>query len=338
MFTATQKPKRRYVASGALLAAALAAGLTAGAVPSETAAAQPITAAAAAAVAAVAAQAQSSWPVVKSGQRGVDVATVQLLLTAQGQPTGADGVFGPATAAQVKAFQRAKGLTADGVVGPKTWAKLIVTVKTGSRGPAVTALQKQLTDNGHPATADGAFGPATGSQVKAFQKARGLTADGIVGPDTWARLVNGGGGNGGGNPGGGKLSDADAYARLRAADIYRSSTGSCTDRNRKNCTSLQDIRVGTVNGVIDLKKKSGCGVVITGGTEVGHSSGPYSHWNGYKVDVRRTPCVTNYIQSHSARHYQRGDGAWVWRVTSGGRVVIDYADERWANHWDITYY
>ncbi|WP_371660802.1 peptidoglycan-binding protein [Streptomyces sp. NBC_00280] len=333
MFTATQKPKRRYAASGALLAAVLAAGFTAGAVPSETAAAQPITAAAT-----VAAQAQSSWPVVKSGQRGVDVATVQLLLTAQGHTTSADGVFGPGTAAQVKALQRAKGLTADGVVGPKTWAKLIVTVKTGSKGPAVKALQKQLTDNGHAATADGVFGPATTAQVKAFQKAKGLTADGIVGPNTWARLVNGGGGNSGGNPGGGKLSDADAYARLRAAGIDRSSTGSCTDRNRKNCTSLQDIRVGTVNGVIDLKKKSGCGVVITGGTEVGHSAGTYSHWNGYKVDVRRTPCVTNYIQSHSARHHQRGDGAWVWRVTSGGRTVIDYADERWANHWDITYY
>ncbi|WP_371660801.1 peptidoglycan-binding protein [Streptomyces sp. NBC_00280] len=200
MRTEFQNPKLRYVASAALASAVLTAGLTARAVPpSETAAAQPITAAA------VAAQAQSSWPVVKSGQRGVDVTTVQLLLTAQGHTTAADGVFGPGTAAQVKALQRAKGLTADGVVGPKTWAKLIVTVKTGSKGPAVKALQKQLTDNGHAATADGVFGPATTAQVKAFQKAKGLTADGIVGPNTWARLVNGGGGNSGGNPGGGAV-------------------------------------------------------------------------------------------------------------------------------------
>ncbi|GAA2610874.1 hypothetical protein GCM10010424_74320 [Streptomyces lienomycini] len=26
------------------------------------------------------------------------------------------------------------------------------------------------------------------------------------------------------------------------------------------------------------------------------------------------------------------------RVTSGGKTVVDYADERWANHWDMRYY
>ncbi|MFC7830746.1 hypothetical protein [Streptomyces sp. NPDC057375] len=77
---------------------------------------------------------------------------------------------------------------------------------------------------------------------------------------------------------------------------------------------------------------------MTGGTETGHAGGTYSHWNGYKVDISRTSCVTNYIQGHAKKHHKRRDGAWVWRVTSGGKTVVDYADERWANHWDITYY
>ncbi|AWW41669.1 MULTISPECIES: peptidoglycan-binding domain-containing protein [Streptomyces] len=38
---------------------------------------------------------------------------------------------------------------------------------------------------------DGAFGPLTTKATKAFQTSRGLTADGIIGPNTWTRLRNG---------------------------------------------------------------------------------------------------------------------------------------------------
>ncbi|MET8771410.1 peptidoglycan-binding protein [Streptomyces sp. NPDC004658] len=329
MLTTTRKP-RRSLAASVFLASALAAGLTATDVTTAAATASPGTVRTGS-TAGVAVQA--SWPTVKSGQRGVDVATVQLLLTARGYTLTADGVFGSGTAAKVKAFQRAKHLTADGIVGPNTWTKLVMTVKSGSKGPSVKAVQRQLTDNGYAVTADGVFGSGTAAKVKAFQKAKHLTANGIVDVNTWAALVRGGGAGGGG-----KLSDAQAAARLRAAGITRSSSGNCTNRYNKNCTSLQDIRVRTVDGVIALKKKSRCRIVITGGTEVGHAGGTYSHWNGYKVDVARTSCVTNYIHAHSSKHHKRGDGAWVWRVTSGGKTVIDYADEYWANHWDITYY
>ncbi|MGW3463749.1 peptidoglycan-binding domain-containing protein, partial [Streptomyces olivaceoviridis] len=154
-------------------------------------------------------------------------------------------------------------------------------------------------------TADGIFGSGTAAKVKSFQRAKHLTADGIVDVQTWAALVRGGGGGGGG----GKLSDAQAAARLRAAGITRSSSGNCTNRHNKNCTSLQDIRARTVDGVIALKRKSGCRIVITGGTEVGHAGGTYSHWNGYKVDVARTSCVTNYVHAHSRRAEAVAPGA-----------------------------
>ncbi|ARP71573.1 hypothetical protein LK07_19470 [Streptomyces pluripotens] len=36
---------------------------------------------------------------------------------------------------------------------------------------------------------DGLFGPKTDSYVRRFQKANGLQVDGIVGPQTWQRLV-----------------------------------------------------------------------------------------------------------------------------------------------------
>lgn len=57
------------------------------------------------------------------------------------------------------------------------------TIKKGSRGTDVTALQKKL-----GIAADGIFGADTERAVRAWQMRHGLTPDGIVGPSTWASL------------------------------------------------------------------------------------------------------------------------------------------------------
>ncbi|MFP2907861.1 peptidoglycan-binding domain-containing protein [Pyxidicoccus sp. 3LFB2] len=63
------------------------------------------------------------------------------------------------------------------------------TLQQGSTGSAVVELQTLLARAGFsPGAADGNFGAMTRTAVMNFQRARGLSADGIVGPATWAAL------------------------------------------------------------------------------------------------------------------------------------------------------
>jgi metacaspase-1 len=64
------------------------------------------------------------------------------------------------------------------------------TLRWGSSGPAVQRLQEALTARGHYRGAiDGRFGAQTHNAVLSFQRASGLTMDGVVGPRTWSALV-----------------------------------------------------------------------------------------------------------------------------------------------------
>jgi hypothetical protein len=129
-----------------------------------------------------------------------------------------------------------------------------------------------------------------------------------------------------------KLTDAQAASQLSAVGITRVSTGGCTTRSISTCTSYEQINQETVSGIKTFRSISGCAITITGGTEVGHASGTYSHYNGYKVDVSPTTCVSSYITSHYSYSGVRGDGATLYTAPSGNV----YARE--SNHWDITYY
>lgn len=71
-------------------------------------------------------------------------------------------------------------------------------VRMGDRGPVVEFLQTCLDRDGHRLTRkgtpaagiDGVFGKMTDRAVRQFQRDEDLTRDGIVGPATWAALLD----------------------------------------------------------------------------------------------------------------------------------------------------
>lgn len=164
-------------------------------------------------------QSAGTWPgvVLRRGSTGREVEQVQFWLSSLAQfdsaiPTvSVDGNFGAATERAVIAFQKSEGLTQDGVVGQATWDALYAAwvnaqsdaggtaypgtaLRTGSKGNDVRLVQfwlRMAAENYSglsTVTVDGNFGSGTASAVRAFQNLFGLTADGVVGAATWAKL------------------------------------------------------------------------------------------------------------------------------------------------------
>ena len=68
------------------------------------------------------------------------------------------------------------------------------TIRKGSQGLSVAYCQNLLNSRlsaERPLWVDGIFGPKTDKKVRQFQRNKGLTADGIVGPLTWSALEAG---------------------------------------------------------------------------------------------------------------------------------------------------
>lgn len=151
--------------------------------------------------------------VTPSGSTSVaigDVADVQRALNALGftPKLSEDGKFGPATSANIKAFQRKNGLSVDGNAGPATKAGLsnaianlmvggptapiaaaaVKAVAAGTKSIIVSAKDVQhglnLLGAKPPLVEDGKPGPKTVAAIKSFQLTHGLTVDGVAGANT----------------------------------------------------------------------------------------------------------------------------------------------------------
>ena len=164
--------------------------------------------------------------VLSQGARGEAVVELQFLLNFIGTFYNdlpyvvQDNVFRDTTRLAVIEFQTRFGLTPDGVVGPLTWARLYdvyrairntvplpppasdippfpgVPLQVGTRSDDVRLMQTYLNTiaRANPSieilVVDGIFGPRTQAAVREFQRIFGLTQDGIIGQNTWYRIVD----------------------------------------------------------------------------------------------------------------------------------------------------
>ena len=156
----------------------------------------------------------SAGTTLRYDMRGDAVLKLQQDLNKLGYYSGTiSGHFGSKTEAAVMSFQRANGLSADGIAGSKTLAKIATALgssssssssnssssnsssssssllKQGTKSEAVRTLQQNLKTLGYyTGSVTGNFGPLTKEAVYSFQKANGLSADGIAGEKTLAAV------------------------------------------------------------------------------------------------------------------------------------------------------
>jgi N-acetylmuramoyl-L-alanine amidase len=100
-----------------------------------------------------------------------------------------DGIIGGCTREAVKRFQNVCGLAVDGIAGCQTWGAIDdilirPILKVGSIGTVVRYLQYRV-----GAEYDGIFGWETNRCVAVWQGQNGCTQDGIVGPQTWKKMI-----------------------------------------------------------------------------------------------------------------------------------------------------
>ena len=135
-----------------------------------------------------------SWPTYSRGDQAEAVYSIQYLLEQAGHNLNYhDGIYGSEVENNVAQFQSARGLAADGVVGPNTWEELYVTVWDANNDPywATYGAQHHLRyGQGYSIAVDGYYGPETENATEDFQTDAGITADGVIGRNTWRALMD----------------------------------------------------------------------------------------------------------------------------------------------------
>jgi murein DD-endopeptidase MepM/ murein hydrolase activator NlpD len=258
----------------------------------------------------------------QAGASSAKVAALQVALKALGlYPVAVDGVKGPFTQQGVRSFQQRRRLAVDGVAGPQTRHALgrrgrprlgSRVMQRGQRGWDVAALQFMLQRRGYaPGGIDGGFGQGTHDAVVAFQRAAGLTVDGLAGSGTISALRERSGGPTQSAPQGpvrfyrpvsGPIGDRFGAprenGRKHSGLDFPVGYGSLVEAAGVGTTVFAGFNTGGYGNLVVIQHRLGyttwyahlsritswAGERVEGGTRIGyvgstgHSTGPHLHW------------------------------------------------------------
>ena len=168
-----------------------------------------------ASAAAIPAEVELQYPLLGNGSEGPKVKALQGALEELGFYAGElDSKFGTATQNAVIAFQKLNAITQTGIADPLTQQKVFegrpnntsgraqevktlpaiagLILRPGDRGDAIAQLQQRLKELGfYKGSIDADYGEGTQAAVTAFQREKGIKADGIAGSVTQSLLFAG---------------------------------------------------------------------------------------------------------------------------------------------------
>lgn len=285
----------------------------------------------------------TSLPTLRPGAKGPSVLSLQNFLRDKGFRVEADGDYGPGTLAAVKEFQKSRGLAANGVVGPRTWSALraaapaspkpspssrpLPTLRSGASGTSVEKLQTLLNSKGHRLAVDGSFGSKTLAAVKAFQKSRGLAADGVVDPKTWQALHRADAVPEPETSGRGKRVTAYVHGRASTITVYPVGNGECLQADAAR--GFKKLQAAARRAGIDLVVTRGFRTMaeqqelyrkyLNGTGTLAAKPGYSSHQSGISVDIGglngQGSSAYKWLQKHAGRYGFVNDAKgefWHW--------------------------
>ena len=213
------------------------------------------------------------------------------------------GNFGEKTEAAVKKFQESRGLTVNGVAGTSTLNAIASAItkaggstsgstggvmRLGSTGDDVRALQQNLTILGYYyGDVTGRYGSLTQQAVKKFQKAKGMTDDGVAGTTTVNAIVSAvrssgsTPASGSGSAATGTLREGDSGTAVKELQTmlkklnyyYGDITGSFGSLTRQAVRKFQDDNDLTVDGIAGTSTLNKLRAMTGGTVSTGGSSG-----------------------------------------------------------------